>query len=390
VGLLLRDRPLGALTLKSAHGTAYSPETIAEADALRRELQQISDILLIRLRSLGDAILTLPLIDALHHWRPELKQSILVEAPYAPVFLYHPAVHETLILQTGKGHDRAGWTRFRAFMELRNRRFPAVLNLHGGTTSMLFMLASGAQLRLGQEGHRASRIYTHRVPPSKDIWNRQSLHTVEHQLSLMQWLGLPIAVQDCVLHVSGAARTRIQARLQSASLSEFFLIQPTATLPTKRWEPKNFAELGDRLRARHGIRIIYTAARHESAVLEEIARVSRECHIYWADLPLDELFALIERCRIFIGCDSGPMHAAAALKKPVVVVWGSSNFQAWHPWGTDYEAVRSELPCMPCPGYTCAAFGEPKCITGIPVSRVAEACERLLLRNGDAPPFPRT
>jgi ADP-heptose:LPS heptosyltransferase len=340
------------------------------------------------LRSLGDAILTLPLIDALHHWRPELKQSILIEAPYAPVFLHHPAVHETLILQTGRGYDRAGWTRFRAFMELRNRRFPAVLNLHGGTTSMLFTLASGAQLRLGQEGHRGSRIYTNRVPPSKDIWNRQPLHTVEHQLSVMQWLGLPIAVQDCVLHVSGAARTRIQARLKSTGLPEFFLIQPTATLPTKLWKPNNFAELGDGLRARHGISVIYTAAPHERALLEEIAQASRERHIYWADLPLDELFALIERCRLFIGCDSGPTHAAAALKRPVVVIWGSSNFQAWHPWNTEYEAVRSELPCMPCPGYTCDAFGEPKCIVGIPVSRVAEACERILLETATVTEIP--
>jgi len=204
----------------------------------------------------------------------------------------------------------------------------------------------------------------------------------------MQWLGLPIAVQDCVLHVSGAARTRIQARLKSTGLPEFFLIQPTATLPTKLWKPNNFAELGDGLRARHGISVIYTAAPHERALLEEIAQASRERHIYWADLPLDELFALIERCRLFIGCDSGPTHAAAALKRPVVVIWGSSNFQAWHPWNTEYEAVRSELPCMPCPGYTCDAFGEPKCIVGIPVSRVAEACERILLETATVTEIP--
>jgi heptosyltransferase-2 len=246
------------------------------------------------LRSLGDAILTLPLIEALHQWRPELKQSILIEAPYAPVFLHHPGIHETLVLQTAKGQDRMGWTRFQALRELRKRRFPAVLNLHGGTTSMLFTIASGAQLRIGQEGHRGSRVYTNRIPPSKDIWNRQPLHTVEHQLSVMQWLGLPIAAPDCVLHVSGAARTRIHARLESSGLSDFFLIQPTATLPTKLWQPENFAELGDSLKARHGISVIYTAARHEKTILDEIARMARERHIYWTDLPLGELFALIE------------------------------------------------------------------------------------------------
>jgi heptosyltransferase-2 len=80
---------------------------------------------------------------------------------------------------------------------------------------------------------------------------------------------------------------------------------------------------------------------------------------------------------MFVGCDSGPTHAAAALKKPMVVVWGSSNFQAWHPWGTDFEAVRSELPCIPCPGYECEEYGKPRCILDIPVAKVAEACERV-------------
>jgi ADP-heptose:LPS heptosyltransferase len=115
--------------------------------------------------------------------------------------------------------------------------------------------------------------------------------------------------------------------------------------------------------------------------LKEIAQSAREQHTYWSDLPLADLFALIERCRFFVGCDSGPTHAAAALQKPIVVVWGSSNFQAWHPWGTTFEVVRSNLPCMPCPGYSCEAFGEPKCIRDIPVERVAAACKKI----GDAP-----
>ena len=68
--------------------------------SLRREMEQIPRILLVRLRSLGDSILTLPLIEALHNWRPELKLDILVESPYAPVFTNHSGIHEVLILKT--------------------------------------------------------------------------------------------------------------------------------------------------------------------------------------------------------------------------------------------------------------------------------------------------
>jgi predicted lipopolysaccharide heptosyltransferase III len=346
-------------------------------DSLGRELQKISRILLLRLRSLGDSILTLPLIEALHQWRPELQISILVEAPHAPVFLHHPAVCETLILKADKQNDLDGWTRLHTILELRKRHYPAVLNLHGGTTSMLFTLASGAVLRIGQESHRASWIYNRRIPSSDTVWNRRPLHTVEHQLSLLRWLNLPVAALSSRLHVSEAARISIQDRLAARSVSDFILIQPTATLRTKQWEPAKFAQLADGLKSKYGCPVIFTSASHEESTLREIGQAAQKPHAYWSDLPLGELFALIEKCHLFVGCDSGPMHAAAALKKPVVVVWGSSNYQAWHPWGTMFEAVRSDLPCMPCPGYSCAAYGEPKCIRDIPVSRVAAACERI-------------
>jgi heptosyltransferase III len=360
-----------------------SPESrnaAPEAERLRLSLQGASDILLIRLRSLGDAILTLPLVEALHRWRPDLRQSVLIEAPFAPVFLHHPAIHETLVLRKNKDISE-GWTRLRALAELRKRRYAAALNLHGGTTSMVYTIASGARLRIGQKSHRYSWLYSARIPSSTSLWGRESLHTVEHQLSLLRWLNLPMESADSMLYVGKEAKSRIHDLLANSEISEFLLIQPTATLQTKLWPAAKFAGLGDWLSARHKIPVIFTAAAHEKHILTEIEQNAQNRHIYWSNLPLIDLFALIERCRLFIGCDSGPAHAAAAMKKPVVVVWGSSNLRAWHPWETDYETVGSRLPCMPCPGYTCAAFGEPKCILEIPVTRVAEACERMLAKT---------
>jgi ADP-heptose:LPS heptosyltransferase len=351
--------------------------TLMEIDSLRQEFQNIRSLLLVRLRSLGDAILTLPLVQALHQWRPDLKISMLIEAPFAAVFQHHPAISETLVLRAGRQETPEGWSRLHAICEMRRRHYPAVLNLHGGSTSMLFTLFSGAPLRIGQASHRASWVYSRQIPSSAAIWNRHSLHTVEHQLSLMRWLDLPIDSASSTLYVGGTARVRVQNRLAAASIFGYILIQPTATLQTKQWEPAKFAQLGDWLFSRYQCPIVYTSARHEAFILDEISRSAKSSHTYWSDLPLAELFALIEQCRFFVGCDSGPTHAAAALKKPIVVVWGSSNFQAWHPWGTRFEAVRSGLPCSPCPGYTCAAFGEPKCIQDITVSQVAAACEKI-------------
>jgi ADP-heptose:LPS heptosyltransferase len=158
-------------------------------------------------------------------------------------------------------------------------------------------------------------------------------------------------------------------------------LQPTATLFTKQWPEERFAEVARRLQREFGLAVVVTGAPHERALLERVeASGAGERALFWSDLDLEELFALIGRSRLFVGNDSGPTHAAAALGIPVVVVWGSSSIAAWRPWGTDHEVVASALPCMPCPGYRCAAFGQPKCILDIEVERVMEACARMLAR----------
>jgi ADP-heptose:LPS heptosyltransferase len=368
--------------------SALPPSSSAASDhPCRAQLERASRLLLVRLRSLGDSILTLPLLEAVHAWRPALQVDVAVESPFAPIFQHHPAVHETLIIRNRTLPANEGWNRLQALIEIRKRRYQAVLNLHGGTKSLILTLASGAGLRIGQESFRHSWGYNVKIPASSVVWNRPDLHTVEHQLTLLRWLDIPIP-QDLrgELHVTHSAEERIRTRLERAGIvpHRYVLIHPTATLPTKQWNPEKFGQLADYLAKHHFMPVIFTAAPHEAQLLIDIGRSAKERHHYWSDLNLEDLFAVIAACRVFIGNDSGPTHAAAALRRPVVVIWGSSNFQAWHPWGTLHELIRSDLPCMPCPGYVCTAFGIPKCILDIPFGRVSEACDRILVEPPDS------
>jgi ADP-heptose:LPS heptosyltransferase len=363
------------------------------AGSLRGVLARADRLLLVRLRSLGDSILTLPLIRSLRSWRAELHLDVLAEAPFAPVFQNHPAVHETLILRA-RG-SATGWSKPRTALEVLKRRYPVILNLHGGPTSLILTLAGCAHTRIGQTGFRNAWAYNVHLPPSDSVWKRTDLHTVEHQLTIMRWLGLPAAGEfGPGLHVGEPARVAVAERLGRAAVvpGAYIQIHPTAMLPTKQWGAENFARLADALSAEHGLPVIFTAGPAEARVLEQVRVGAGRAHCYWTDLRLEELFALIAGCRLFVGNDSGPTHAAAALGKPVVVVWGSSDYIAWRPWDTRYELVRSDLPCIPCPGYSCAAFGDSRCIRRIPMETVAEACGRVLgsearpLLSGEHPP----
>lgn len=351
------------------------------ARRLRLELESIPRLLVIRIRSLGDSILALPLLQALSDWRPELQIDVLVESTYAAVFYRHPAAHETLILKARNSPASAGWSRARASVEIRRRRYPAVLNLHGGTTSLFFTLVSGARIRIGQDKYRQAWAYNARIPGPSSVWQRTDLHTVEDQLTLLRWLDLPIPrIPRARLHLDGGSRLRMKERLAALGIdpSGYLLIHPTATLPSKQWGNRNFALLADCLHEGFSLPVVFTSGPREAQVLLDIGLHAKRSHSYWSDLGLDDLFALIEGCRLFIGNDSGPTHAAAALGKPLVVIWGSSDFCAWHPWDTEFEPVRMDLPCMPCPGYECKAFGRPKCIEEIPVEDVLHACDRFL------------
>jgi len=94
---------------------------------------------------------------------------------------------------------------------------------------------------------------------------------------------------------------------------------------------------------------------------------------------LPEVTALAARSRLFVGNDSGIAHIAAAVRTPSVVIFGSSNVAHWRPWtNAPAEVVREEMPCAPCPGYTCSEFDVPQCIRRVSVERVNEAIERVL------------
>ncbi len=350
-------------------------------NSLLVQMKRVESLLLIRLRSLGDSILTLPLVDALHQWRPELQIDVLVEDPFAPVFVRHPGVRKVLVMKRGGSR---GWTKSRAAAELCKRRYPAVLNLHGGTTSLLLSLATGSRCRIGQVIFRKSWAYNFRIPPSSAVWQNDQLHTVEHQLSLLRWLNLPLPEKPLAkLYLDENTRKDVQERLRQAGVSAggYCVIHPTATLATKQWQEAKFARVADYLSDTYGLSVVLTSAPEESQVLLDVGKHASHSHHYWSDLTLEELFALIEGARLFVGNDSGPTHAAAALGRPIIVVWGSSDFRAWHPWDADFEVVRSNLPCIPCPGYTCAAFGKPKCILEISIDDVLLACDRMLMRS---------
>ncbi len=258
-----------------------------------------SRIAVIRLRSLGDCVLSTPALSLLKQHRPDLKISVIVESRFAEIFDGNPDVNET----------RENMTRA-----------DLVLNLHGGTRSMILTALSRAKFRAGFAHHRYSLVYNHKIPTAQEILGvSRRVHTAEHLASAMFWLGVP--------------RQEIpRARLFSDPAPDrrpYAVIHPFASSPGKAWPAARFIEIAKNL----NLEPVFLAGPIDDLEPFGDFQTSRE--------SLRVTKSLLSGASLFIGNDSGPAHIAAAFGIPVVVLFGPSDPVTWSPWRTESQVLTA-------------------------------------------------
>jgi ADP-heptose:LPS heptosyltransferase len=252
-------------------------------------------IAVIRLRSLGDCVLTTPALALLKQHRPDLKLTVIVESRFAAIFEGNPDVDE--IRSTVRSADLA-------------------LNFHGGTRSMLMTLRS--PIRTGFGHHAYSFLYTHRIPRAQEILGvERPVHTAEHLASAIFWLGVPM----CEIPRAKLVADPFPQRRA--------VIHPFASVPDKAWPADRFVEIARRLQ-----NPVILAGPHDDVTPFADFEV-------WKDQPLAQVKRLLSAAHVFIGNDSGPAHIAAAFGVPVVVIFGPSDPVTWAPWRTESHVLRS-------------------------------------------------
>jgi ADP-heptose:LPS heptosyltransferase len=270
--------------------------------------------------------------------------------------------------------------RTRVARALRAERYDVVYNLHGGTTATFLTRATGARHRVGYQTYQYAKLHTELAPSAVLLWGQQKTHSVEQQLALLGWTGVPVTDRPRTqLAISPVAAEAVNERLTVAGLAgqKIALIHPAAAFETKRWATENFARVAEYLSER-GFAPVAIAAPHESQIMEDLLGKA-SVKIVSLDLSLAEVTALAARSQLFVGNDSGIAHIAAAVGTPSVVIFGSSNVAHWRPWNrAAAEVVFEEMPCQPCHGYFCEQFPQPECILRVPAPRVLAAIERCL------------
>jgi len=334
-------------------------------------------IVFLRLRSLGDTVLMTPLLAVAKRTRCEVAVS--VEAPFHEILLGNPNVDQLFVIPR-EGNKLLA--RGRAIREIRAFQPDLAIDLHGGTTSSWMTFFSKARQRVGYASSRNSYLYNLKVPNSQQVWGKQELHTVEHQLAFLKHLDFPVEpLPRPEIHLTATEIAQARQKLQEAGVEgPFTLVHPAAAFDTKQWPAEHFAEVSREL-SRERTKVIVTAGPGEESVLEKVRSQGAGSALFLPPLPLRLFAAVTSLCRLYIGNDTGATHIAAALGRPIVVIFGSSDYRVWYPWQSEYRMIRHDLPCVPCPGYHCLHYEKPLCIRSVLPQAVLAAARSMYATN---------
>ena len=333
---------------------------------------------------IGDAVMTTPTVRAIRENFPESEIVMLAHPWVSDVFRYSPWV-DRLILYEKKGRHRGLLGMLRLGGELRRERFDCAILLQNAFEAALIALLAGIPARGGYATDGRGLLLTHGVQKINEL-NKK--HEITYYQRILLGLGLKTAGNELELFIqcdqAEAARRQLAERigmpLGKAPLIGF---NPGAAFgPAKRWPAEQFAELARMLCRRTECRIVLfgsSADREVAATIKNLA--GKEAAARMIDLAgatsLLAAMALIGECDVFVTNDSGLMHVAAALRTPLVAIFGSTDHIATGPFSDSAVVIRKSLPCSPCKKSRCPEK-HFRCMRLIDSDEVGQAVLRIL------------
>jgi len=332
-------------------------------------------VLIILMGAIGDVVRALPLLGRLRRAYPQARIVWAVEPKSAPVLRGHRWLDDLII------YDRAHapWSFLPFLYRVRREHFDLVIDLQRHFKSGLTGWISRAPRRLGFAPANTKEcnhwFTTEKIAPQPNL----SLKLAHYQ-AFADALGIAPAPTEFGLRASVEERERIDQLLAGVPRPLLGLILGSSW-PSRLYFPDSTAQVARLMHERHGLTPVLIGTSAERGLAQAV-----EAEL--GDLPrvnlvgrtgLHELVALFEVCAAAFGPDCGPMHIAAAVKCPVVSLWGSTSPLRSAPWGCAELAISAPIPCHPCYLRQCPIQRE--CMRRISPQQVVAMLERGLVQT---------
>lgn len=347
------------------------------------KLRRVNRILVVLLSPIGDTLFATPVLHALREAFPHAYIAVLLFPSNRGILEGNSDVDELIVYPTMQQ-----WFGLRYFLGLywglRARHFDLSVDL-STFTYWLTRLVAGIPQRVRLRFPPLWWL----LPDQDPTWKK--VHAVYRYLEVLRPLGIEVLEPRLQLTVSDADRAFAEAYLLDQGVTagtRVVALHPGGEgfRGLKRWPRKRFAALADELVRRYGAKVVLLGGADEVELASAVAGAMVEKAINAAGhTTLKQTAAIMERCELFIGNDSCPMHIAAAVGTPVVAIYGPSNPWNYHPFGAQHVIVSADLPCQPCfhlvgavPLWGYSHCRNARCLEPISVDRVLAVAGRLL------------
>jgi len=317
---------------------------------------EYKNILLIKMSSLGDILHTLPFAAALRKRFPKARITWLVHPQFAGFVPDPPVIDEVLYFDKVKFNKMGLGDKLHYFREMRSllhsKHFDLVIDMQGLFKSAVLAAISGCDNRIGYcEMREGSGLVSKAI-----IGTHSKDHVIERYLDVARYLGAKVDSLDDVefpMPDLSAETKAVQAKLAEYGCNvgkKYVVIVPGARWWTKEWQVEHYADLAKKI-ATDGTYVVLAGGPDDAPKGDAIYKQAADEHIInlIGGTSLRELAALIKGCNFYISADTGPLHFAAALKKPLIAMYGPTKADRTGPYGSKNSTVLlSPAKCAGC------------------------------------------
>ncbi len=305
-----------------------------------------SRYLVIRLSSIGDLVHTLPAVSALGETFPDSEICWLVEARYANLIEGNPYVHRVIEMDTLGWRKRLGSAEtarqvFQWLGRLRRDTFDTVIDFQG-------LVKTGCVARLCRARTRVGFARPWLKEPAAGIFYNRHVaaegrkHAIEEAFALVEHLGAKPGPWRFPLCWDAQDEAYVDRAL--AGIADFIVINPGGGWRAKRWPPASYGDLVRELDSRSFPEVILSGSSGEEEEIKAIIRHSGSSRARYLPTTIRQFMVLARRSKLFIGGDTGPLHLAAALKVPIVALYGPTDPARNGPFSPDDIVLSTHQP----------------------------------------------
>jgi lipopolysaccharide heptosyltransferase II len=332
---------------------------------------EIKRILIIKLRGIGDVILSTIVIQNLIEHFPNAKIDYLTEPPSVPILRTLNELDQIIPI------ERTGTiSTVKSVIKLRNIQYDIVFDLYSNPRSALLTFFSKGKIKVGFD--RRGRKYAYDVHvKTKDL----NLHMAEVNLQQLKVIGIPVN------HYKLKYKLTMEEEIFSIEFFNINLLEenviaisPSGGWKSKRCEPSKFIEICRAVRSKYECKFLILWGEGDESDASEIYNGIKEFSVLAPRTSIREMVALFSKCKAVIANDSGPMHLSAAIGIPTFAIHGPTSPFEQGPYGSKHEWVRfDELDCIQCNLLDCPR--EHECMLQLDSDKVLARFEDLIKKN---------